>query len=282
MYAGRAAVRRRRQIEMDIERARKNKHASQTYQVVDADQPAILSQVEKEERSAEKKLDSLRKAVEEQEGVLQTVRLQKTILQPTALPQRSQARRLEKLLRKLPAVAAGQTVDLSTVFGSKLHRRGEQAWGEAWNESLGGRPPIKDIFQVSPGDMVDLRNYLRQLIRNSDEGVRMESKSADRRQPLADNKEGFMNFLGVNYDESEKNVQRRPSSVPKLNLSVGRAAGCAARSRLAAIPPEDPHTHTVPGVYKHSHASAPQLPLLPSSPGGSDSDSSGAALYSDV
>ena len=274
-YTDRAAIRRRRQVESTTQRYRCNTNAASESDVPTAIQPAVLSRVARHELTAKKKLESLRKAVEEQEALLETVRLQKQVIQPAILPEKSQARALERLLRKLPAVAAGNMVDLSTVFGSKLHHRGQQAWGAAWNEPQNGRPPIKDIFRVSPGDMVDLRNYLRQLIRNADEGVSLESSEAHHRtgnpaQQQVDSNDGFMVFFHSDEDVLQVREHSRPSMVPKLRLGLNTPGP----PRPAEPPVYPPPMSVTAGSRYSGGAAAPYIPLLPSSPAASGSDAS--------
>ncbi len=248
----RQAARQRRRIQEEVALLKKQ---STKHNVPDPSQPEVWHRVSHEEEVAKKKLQALKQAVEEQEALLESVRLQKQVVAPILPPGRNEARALEKIMRKLPAVAAGRTVDLSTVFGNKLHSRGQQAWGDAWTSSIGGRPPIRDVFRVSPEDMVDLRNYFRQLIRNADTGQKMP--------PALDTTTDVIppaSHLMDSSSSKESKLDGRPSFVPRLRLQS------AAPSHRAPFAPQS---------YLDSEHSAavPRLPSLPASSDDSDSDS---------
>jgi len=271
--ADRAAARQRRLTQSNIT-ARSSRRK---YEPVSnaPNEPRVVQQIETVELSAKRKLASLQQAVQEQEALLESVRQQKHILKPFESPSRKEARALQKILRRLPSIAAGRTVDLSDVFGSQLHQRGQEAWGDAWNNGRGGQPPIKDVFRVSPGDMVDLRNYLRQLIRNADEGVSMNHSSrsprTESRQRVKQSigaQDGFMDFLHTESDREESKLHTGPAVIPALRLFR-----LAHSSRPQALPPMSSPLHA-PQCYASHGATVPQLPQLPSSSGGSDSDSS--------
>jgi hypothetical protein len=183
-------------------------------------------------------------------------------------------RALRRILRKLPAIAAGKTIDLSSVFGGKLHQRGEELWGNAWHESHDSTPPIKDIFRVSPGDLVDLRNYLGQVLRNADQGERMPDQTPDTHTcsidipshstQLPDRQIGGR----IRLDSDAAVVQ---PTTDMLRIPRLRLPGSNKGAQVPIPPSQD---------WYGSSAAAPALPVHPRSQNtGDDSDSSYAELF---
>ena len=125
--------------------------------------------------AAQRRISQLQREMEEQQELLTTARAQTLALEDMEAGIVEDAQPLLQAFERLgsTAMSSDGTVDMRAVFGSKLDTRGRQVWGKAWDEGVNGRPPVREVFQLSPSDVVDVRNYLRQAIRNGEQGISM-------------------------------------------------------------------------------------------------------------
>lgn len=95
-----------------------------------------------------------------------------------------------------------------------LHERGRAVYGDAWDEPAAGKPPIKTLFEMSMSDVVDLRNHLRQMLRNEDDCrsaaqphmPAMPARQGDtEEQAHADGRHLFLDSSGVGSSSDSSN-----------------------------------------------------------------------------
>lgn len=164
--------------------------------------------------AAEARIRQLHQEMAEQKHILHTARGQAQALELAEAGIARDAPALERVLHRLQQEhgTSGGGLDIPKVMGPTMEAKARQIWGRNWDRSVNGRPPVKDVFRLTASDLVDVRQYLRQVSRNADAGQPMpRTPPPDSMAPL-DGNISLRNWQGGGPAPST------PLAVPRLPL----------------------------------------------------------------